>query len=136
MVLSKVTKVGGTEVVSLYMPRLRDHINSVSDSSLADVKKLVKEVGGATNASCRFLSASSTTACRHSCNFQEQYGVQICFTDTSPTSLLMKLDAGICQLRYIKSLVATTHMYRCNTELMQLVVTSFAFIDVQSLIHL
>ena len=59
MVLPKTCKQSGIEAVSLYMPQLRDHLTS-PESTFADVKRLVKEMGGQTNASCRFLKVTSS----------------------------------------------------------------------------
>ena len=59
MVLPKTCKQSGIEVVSLYMPQLRDHL-TLPESTFADVKRLVKEMGGQTNASCQFLKVTSS----------------------------------------------------------------------------
>ena len=59
MVLPKTCKRSGIEVVSLYMPQLRYHL-TLPESTFADVKRLVKEMGGQTNASCRFLKVTSS----------------------------------------------------------------------------
>ena len=59
MVLPKTSKQSGIEVVSLYMPQLRDHL-TLPDSTIGEVKRLVKEMGGQTNALCRFLKVTSS----------------------------------------------------------------------------
>ena len=45
MVLPKTTKQDGTEVVSMYMPCLTDHLPEL-DIEIAEVKRVVKEMGG------------------------------------------------------------------------------------------
>ena len=59
MALPSVTKLSGEKVVSIYMPGPRDHLSDVSDYQLTELSKLLKEIGGCTNASCQFLSESS-----------------------------------------------------------------------------
>lgn len=45
MVLPKTIKQSGVEVVSLYLSHLRDHL-TLPESTIVDVKRLVKEMGG------------------------------------------------------------------------------------------
>jgi hypothetical protein len=95
MVLPKTTKQNGTEVVSMYMPCLTDHLPEL-DVDIAEVKRVAKEMGGQSNASCRFLTLSSTPSDisvtsknSHVCRSVIQIPRK-CI----PTSLLSKLDAS------------------------------------------
>lgn len=45
MVLPKTTKQDGTEVVSMYMPCLTNHLPEL-DVEIDEVKRIVKEMGG------------------------------------------------------------------------------------------
>ena len=97
MVLPKTTKQDGTEVVSMYMPCLIDHLPEL-DIEIAEVKRVVKEMGGKTNASCRFLTLSSTPSDisvlsknSHVCRSVLQIP-----RNRIANSLLRKLDASKC----------------------------------------
>ena len=58
MALPKTCKQNGAEVISLYLPQLRDHL-TLPESTIVEVKRLVVEMGGQKNASCRFLKLNS-----------------------------------------------------------------------------
>ena len=95
MVLPKTTKQDGTEVVSMYMPCLTNHLPEL-DVEIDEVKRIVKEMGGKINASCRFLTLSSTPSDisvssknSHVCRSVVQIPRR-CVA----TSLLSKLDAS------------------------------------------
>ena len=98
MVLPSVTKSSGERVVSIYMPGLRDHLSEVTDFQLTEVRKLLKEIGGCTNASGRFLRESSVPA---DTNITSKNSV-VCrgvlqFPRKSITpSFLLKLDSSKC----------------------------------------
>ena len=102
MVLPKTYKQSGVEVVSLYMSQLKGHL-TLPESTIGDVKRLVKEMGGQTNASCRFLkdtSSPSDTAVNSKNSHVCKSVLQIP-RKSIPYSQLLQFDAGD-YYKYIK----------------------------------
>ena len=96
MVLLKTLKQSGVEVISLYLPQLRDHL-TLPKSTIGDVKRLVKEMSGLINAACRFLKVTSSPSDRavdlknsHVCKSVLQIPHK-----SVPSPQLLQFDAGI-----------------------------------------
>ena len=98
MVLPKTLKQSGVEVISLYLPQLRDHL-TLPESTIGDVKRLVKEMGGLTNAACRFLKVTSppppSDRAVHSKNSHVCKSVLQIPRKSVPSPQLLQFDAGI-----------------------------------------
>ena len=121
MVLPKTTKQDGTEVVSMYMPSLTDHLPEL-DIDIVEVKRVVKEMGGKSNASCRFLTLSSTpedTAVTSKNSHVCRSVIQIprkCIA----TSLLSKLDASRSTMLILQLCINYTVSVFCMQSLIHL----------------
>ena len=62
MMLSKTMKRQSKETyILLYVPLLRGHLRTEAQSKIDDIKQAVIEMGGKTNAGCRFLKAGCKT---------------------------------------------------------------------------
>ena len=96
MILSKTVKRQAKEMyVSLYMPLLRGHLTTTTQSKIDDIKQSVLEMGGKTNAGCRFLKAGCKDDYCTSNNTSTCKGVlQIPRSHLSKT-LLKSLDSGL-----------------------------------------
>ena len=96
MVLPKTTKQNGTEVISLYLPQLRDHI-TVPESTTFEVKRLVVEMGGQKNASCRFMKLTSLPSDTTVDSKNSRVCKSVLQVPRKPisSSVLLQLDAGI-----------------------------------------
>ena len=98
MVLPKTINRSGVEVVSLYLP----HHLTLPESAIVDVKRLVKEMGGQTNAACRFLKVTSSRVVGNS---QVSKSVLQIPRKSIPSPQLLQFDAGIIVItsKYIKT---------------------------------
>ena len=81
MVLSKTVKRQSKETyISLYVPLLRGHLTTEMQCRIDDIKQTVVEIGGKSNAGCRFLksgckdtrcTSENTVTCKGFCKFLE-----------------------------------------------------------------
>ena len=96
MVLSKTIKRQSKIAhVSLYIPLLRGHLTTETLHKLEDIKQAVIEMGGLTNAGCRFLkSGCKDTRCTSNNTATCRGVLQIPRTQTLSRRILGMLDSG------------------------------------------
>lgn len=118
MVLSKTMKRQSKETyISLYVPLLRGHLRTEAQSKIDDIKQAVIEMGGKTNAGCRFLKAGCKDTYCTSNNTVTCKGVlQIPRNQTwLSKNLLRSLDSGRLHtfniiLLYLNNIQYVIHM--------------------------
>lgn len=96
MVLSKTVKRQSKETyVSIYLPLLRGHLTSELQSKIDEIKPTVLEMGGKSNAGCRFLkSGCKDTRCTSENTVTCKGVLQIPRCQNLSKSLLRALDCG------------------------------------------
>ena len=96
MVLSKTVKRQSKETfISLYLPLLRGHLTTDVQSKIDDVKQAAVDMGGKTNAGCRFLkSGCKDTRCTTENTVTCKGVLQIPRSHSLSKNLLRSLDLG------------------------------------------
>ncbi len=95
MVISKSKKKDGKEVVSLYIPKLVEHLPRADESYPSTIKKeVVTKLGGQKNASCRFLRLDSTDRVINSSNSAVRRSVLQIPRHSLEKDVISSLDRG------------------------------------------